>query len=82
MAPRWHKGRAPPSALCSALTADVQTEGRKVLADLSSVCRRIAAPSSHQAQSCPKRCTEVVVAGTSDRKYLLVSILGANSFLL
>jgi len=40
MAPRWHKGRAPPSALWSALTADVQTEGRKVLADLSSVWQK------------------------------------------
>ena len=44
MAPRWHKGRAPPSALCSALTADVQTEGRKVLADLSSVWQKDCSP--------------------------------------
>lgn len=44
MAPRWHKGRAPPSALWSALTADVQPEGRKVLADLSSVWQKDCSP--------------------------------------
>ena len=44
MAPRWHKGRVPASTPWSALTADVQTGGGKVLADLSCARQKHCGP--------------------------------------